>query len=358
MDQPMRIQAVPAALSLCILASLCQAEPTGAANDAQDTSSFDSFIKQIEPFTVTGYWENDGTILKRNNSSDRHYTNGIAFTFTHQPAWAEGFADTLTLDESFNKTAAGYIIGHQIFTPELLNASTLQRKDRPYAGYAFAGAYLQRANNQVFDHAQLDLGIVGPSSQADHIQHDFHDWFDADIPRGWDHQLRNEFTAQLTLRRKWRFDMEPIVLMDTSLDHQVIPQVELAAGSVYRHVAAGATWRFGINLPDDFGPGRLADVASATGTPSKSTGGYGFVRVAGRAVEHNLFLEGNSYKSSHGVDAETLVAEIQAGIAVYGQYEGWQLQANYSQTFITEQFDGQDGADSYGAFTLSASHGF
>ncbi len=346
------------ALWLCVTASYCLAEPADAANKQQEASWLDGYINKIEPFTVTAYWENDGAHLKRNNANDRHYTNGTAFTFSHQPAWAEGFAETLTLGESFNKTAAGYIVGQLIFTPENINTSSLVRTDRPYAGYLFAGAYLQRANDNVFDHAQLDLGIVGPSSQADRFQKDVHDWVDDDAPMGWDNQLRDEFTAQLTLRRKWRLDEETVKFMDTSLNHQLIPQVDLAVGSVYRHVSAGATWRIGINLPDDFGPGRLADVASATGTPSKETGGYGFVRVTGRAVEHDLFLEGSTYKSSHGVDAETLVGEIQAGLAVYCDYKDWQLQANYSQTFITEQFDGQDGTDSYGALMLSASHGF
>ena len=242
--------------------------------------------------------------------------------------------------------------------PRDINTRKLQHDERPYAGYLFGGVYLQRSNDKVLDHLQLDLGVVGPSSMADSLQQEIHSLFEADNPRGWDNQLHDEFTYQFTFRRKWRHDFEPVNLFDSTLNHQVIPQVDLAVGNVYRHVSAGATWRIGINLPDDFGPGRLADVADATGGPGKDAGGYGFVRVAGRAVEHNMFLEGNSSRDSHGVDAEPFVGEVQAGIAIYGNYSGWQLQANYSQTFISEQFDTQKGADSHGALMVSASRGF
>ena len=129
-------------------------------------------------------------------------------------------------------------------------------------------------------------------------------------------------------------------------------------GSLYRHVSAGATWRVGVNLPDDFGPGRLADFGAATGGLGHDAGGYGFVRLAGRLVEHNLFLEGNSYRESPGVEAEPWVGEVQVGVAAYYRYAGWQFQANYSQTFVSEQFDGQKGSDSYGAVMLTASRGF
>jgi len=310
------------------------------------------------PYTYTAYWENDSSFLKRNNAEDRHYTNGMAVTFSHRPEWAEGFADEATLGEVFDRTAAGYILGQLMFTPELIQTRRLIRGDRPYAGYLFAGVYLQRANDHVFDHAQLDLGVVGPSSFADSLQKNTHDLFDAEQPRGWDNQLRDEFTAQLTLRRKWRYDLQDAAAFDTTFEHQVIPYLELGIGTFSRHAAAGATYRLGFNLSDDFGPGRLADPIDATSPQPNHTGGYGFVRATGRAVEHDLLLEGNTYKSSHGVNAKTLVGELQAGLAIQYHYEGWQLEAGYAQTFITEQFNGQQGSDSFGAVSASISRGF
>ncbi len=355
----MTYRTVLAVVLMCVSSGVCAAQDGSAPSSGWPTlQTFTESVDRYSPFTVTMYWENDGAILKRNNGQDRHYTNGNAITFAHRPEWVQGFAEAATLGETFDQTAAGYIVGHLIFTPDATSASRLLRKDRPYAGYLFGGVYVQRANNDTFDHAQLDIGIVGPSSQADHIQNDIHDWLDLDEAKGWNNQLSDEVTAQLYLRRKWRVEMEPITVCHWELSQQLIPQVELAAGSVYRHVSAGATWRLGHNLPDDFGPGRLADVGAATGGPTDGAGGYGFIRIAGRAVEHDLFLEGNSFKDSPGVDAETLVGEIQAGVAAFYHYEGWNFEANYSQTFVSEQFDGQAGSDAYGALNVSVSRGF
>jgi lipid A 3-O-deacylase len=344
---------------MCVSASFCGAQvDANPANSGQPPTTNDQAVDLADPFTITLYWENDGSILKRNKATDRHYSNGIGATFAHQPDWVHGFVDIATFGETFDRTAAGYILGHQIFTPDDLLATRLLTKDRPYAGYLFGGVYMQRANDNTFDHAQLDIGVIGPASQADHIQRNTHDRFNEDSPNGWDHQLGDEVTAQVYLRRKWRVDMQPASLGNREWSQQLIPNVELAVGSVYRHVSAGATWRVGHNLPDDFGPGRLADVVDATGEQTQGAGGYGFIRVAGRVVQHDLFLEGNSYKDSHGVDAETFVGEIQLGIAAFYHYNGWNLQTNYSQTFISDQFDGQDGTDGYGAVMISASRGF
>lgn len=341
----------------CTSASLT-AEPAAQPTDTQTALAFNNSPSTPAPFSVAFFWENDGSILKRNNATDRHYTNGNAVTFAHRPDWAEAFADIATLGEAFDRTAAGYILGHMIFTPEDISATQLIRNDRPYAGYLFAGVYVQRANDNTFDHAQLDLGLVGPSSYAEHFQKDIHDFLDLDEPKGWDNQLEDEPTAQLTLRRKWRQDPASVRWGGHEWSHQLIPQVELAVGSIYRHVAAGVTWRIGHNLPDDFGPGRLADVADATGGPTQRWGAYGFLRAAGKISEHNLFLEGNSFKDSHGVDGNTLVGEVQVGVAAHYRYRGWNIQTNYSQTFISEEFDGQDGSDAYGALMLAASKGF
>jgi len=349
----------PAAFALCLLgvfASISLAQNiSNTPPDSDKTYGLKTLTDDFGPFAINFYWENDGSILKRNNAHDRHYTNGSAITLAHQPDWVQGFTDIVPIGETFDKTAAGYILGQLIFTPELISASRLLRKDRPYAGYLFGGVYVQRANKHTLDHAQLDIGVVGPSSQADHFQNDIHQWLNLDEPKGWSNQLHDEVTAQVFLRRKWRHDLNPVTLNDAEIAQQIIPQVELAVGSVYRHVAAGATWRIGHNLPDDFGPGRLADVASATGSPTNKWSAYGFVRAAGRAVEHDLFLEGNSFKDSHGVNAETLVGEIQAGVATSWRLNGWDLSANYSQTFVSEQFEGQNGSDSFGALMIAVS---
>ncbi len=305
---------------------------------------------EADPFVIAFYFENDGTFVKRNKATDRHYTNGVKLTLTHQPAWAKRLASVLPFSPSREgeqlKTAAGYAFGQNIYTPDRIEVVALQPNDRPYAGWLYAGAYVQRATQDVFDHFEANIGLIGPSSLAEDTQRLIHDLFDATEPRGWDNQLSDEVGFDFTFRRHWKL---PLLTSQGSKVVELIPQAGFTVGTVHRHAEVGALVRLGVNFPDDFGPGRIEQPAAATGLGAKQNGAYTFVRVSGRLVEYNLFLEGNSFRSSHGVEPETLVGEVQVGFVVtYGR-----LELGYSQTFLSQQFKGQGEKDSFGALTLS-----
>ena len=305
------------------------------------------------PGTFSLYWENDGGWAKPNDNNDRHYTNGMAASFAFQPQWARQLADSLGGDNG----AAGLIAGQLMFTPQDIEDPDPIPGDQPYAGYLFLGGYWQRQEGDILDHLQLDLGFVGPESGAEDVQERFHNLIDADDPRGWEHQLDDEFTGQLTFRRKWLVDLpHDRPRPEGGFHAQLIPQAGLSIGSIWRQLEAGATLRAGWNLPDDFGPGRLLDPASATGS-GKLPGPlsfYLFARAGGRLVEHNIFLDGNNFRSSPGVDSEPLVGELQGGAAL-----GWQVTDScllgviYSQTYLTREFEGQHETDSYGAWVAT-----
>ncbi len=344
----------------CILLLSLSVETGQAIPDQADVAMDYSPTSEVSPVQVTLYWENDGTFPKKNNGTDRHYTNGMAVSLCHQPEWAEQLAPLVPFHESFDPTGigAGYLFNQLIFTPEDMERSDLITDDRPYAGYLFGGVYWQRANDLTMDHFQIDLGMVGPSSQADSIQTSIHDIFNQVDPKGWDNQLHDEFTFQFTLRKKWRLNIGRFNLFDCEIDNQIIPQCTLSVGTVYRQVQAGAVYRLGYNLPDDFGPGRLADVAAATGGPANGFSCYLFGRAAGRAVEHNLFLDGNTFRDSHRVGTKPLVGEVQAGLSIGYRQDNWHAALTYSQTYLTEEFDGQNGSDAYGAIVLSVTGWF
>lgn len=311
-----------------------------------------------EPFTLTAYWENDGGPLKQNNLTDRHYTNGLAVSLTHQPDWAHNLAPHMPFAEAFGEaqTGAGYIVGQSMFTPDDIEATAIIEDDRPYAAYLFTSVFWQRANDVTMDHLQFELGVVGPASQAGDLQVAIHELVDEDRPRGWKNQLGDEVTVQFHLRKKWRLNVLDHQLLRIPLQWQFIPQTGLALGTVHRHVDGGALLRVGGNLPDDFGPGRLADVGAATGTPNEGWGMYGFVRATGRLVDHNLFLEGNTFRdSAHTVNNERWGGEVQGGVSIQYHHGACHLEVIYSQTFISEEFAGQDGSNAYGGLSIALS---
>jgi len=308
------------------------------------------------PFAIILYMENDSA-FKTNNSTDRHYTNGVAFSVTHQPQWADTLAQYMPFADAFGQaeTAFGYNFGQLIFTPDNVETRTLNTSDRPYAGYLYGGVYFQRADPKqtTLDHFQLDLGVVGPSSLAESIQRNFHTIIDSPEPKGWDNQLGDEFAAQFYFRKKWKPRFAAGSAWDGAIAWDAIPQVGFALGTVYRNAEAGLTLRLGHNLPNDFGPGRLADLGSATGGLPKGWSLFAFSRVTGRAVEHNLFLEGSTYRDSHSVQEEPLVGEGQLGVMAQYQTSFCTLQVGYSQTFTTREFKSQEDSDSFGAITIS-----
>jgi hypothetical protein len=325
------------------------------------------------PGTLRIYWENDGFAQDPFDSYDRHYTNGFAIVLEHQPDWADTVAPYMPFAELFEQThgeaqtGAGYLLSQLIFTPANLTAAAPITTDRPYAGYLYTGVFWQRQADHhgrddvaVFDHFEVNAGLVGEQSLASDIQDWIHDTFKGDDPRGWDNQLGNEVTGQFYYRRKWRIDLGSVDSQWLGdLDMQLIPQAGVALGSVYRYADAAATFRIGYQLPDDFGPGRINDLQSATGDNYLQEGWswYAYARVGGRLVEHDLFLDGsNTDNPSPSVKKNTAVGEVQGGFALsYRPNANHRFDFTWGLTFTTDTFDapGATGTNSYGTFVIS-----
>lgn len=325
------------------------------------------------PGTFKVYWENDGTFHDPFDSYDRHYSNGFAIVLEYQSLLTDLLQDAMPWGDAFSdrhgdtQAGAGYVLGQLIHTPDDLSATSPIPTDQPYGGYFYGGAFWQRQGQYegreevaVFDHFEFNLGIVGDDSLAEDVQAWVHRNFEGVDPRGWDNQLANEITGQFYFRRKWRIDMhsvESALLGDLEL--QVIPQVGFALGTVYRYGEAAVTLRLGQKLPDDFGPGRVNDLQSVTGDAYKHSGWswYIFGRVGGRAVQHDLFLDGSDFETSIvSVDSEPLVGEVHAGYAVsYRPNMNYRFDLTWGLTFLTDTFDapGATGTESYGTFVLS-----
>ncbi|MHC5155166.1 MAG: lipid A deacylase LpxR family protein [Planctomycetota bacterium] len=263
---------------------------------------------------ISLYLENDSRILKPNHNTDRHYTHGTKLVYLTQPQWKwlDDFSKWHFADaESGVDTAVGFFLGQNIYTPDHVDEPAKRSDDdRVFAGWLYTGMFAQRATDN------------------------------SDDPIGWDEQLSDEFAIDLTFMRKQRLQdgwFKPTESTD------FITEYGFTAGSVHRHLQAGVTFRYGFNLDNTFGPGRLA-MPSGISTLRKdetAQSGYFFVRATGKAIEHNRFLT--------GLDAEPLMGEFAAGVV----YQYKKLEIGYSQTFFTQEFEEQSGKDSFGALTVS-----
>lgn len=310
------------------------------------------------PARFTLFVDNDG-VLKPNDRSDRYYTSGVKVDMSFQPQWAEPFAGFVPLGADFDpaRTAFGVSAAQLIFTPWKNNRPVPREDDHPYGGYLYGSLYLQRAEapadddpirRSTFDHVQLDFGVVGPSSLAEESQKEVHRITGTRLPKGWSHQLKDEAAVNMTFRRKVRLEFE---FPDSEITLQLIPEAGFDVGTVWRQAVGGVTVRFGQNLPDDYGASRLLLPGAAVAAPKDGFGWEVYFRGEGRVVQHDIFLDGNTWQDSASVDKYPLVGELSAGFVLRF---GANVELGYSQTYQTEQFEGQDGWHGWGSIFVRA----
>ena len=301
-----------------------------------------------EPYRLEFHFENDGSFAKPNHNTDRHYTNGVKITFSHRPEWADDFAGWLNLQPDANgqvKTAGGFAIGQNIYTPDRIENPALRSpNDRQFAGWFYLSTFWQHEADNEFDHVELNFGMVGEASLAEVTQKFIHKTFDGLDPVGWENQFGDSFGINLMVQHKWKIDL-PIFRDPIQFD--LIPHSGFTLGSLNRHVNFGATFRLGVNLPLDYGPSRIEEPAAATNLQvSSEPGWYVFARFGMKWVAYNRFLS--------GVEPEPILGEAQFGVVF--QWE--KISFGYSQTYMTQEFETQGNKDSFGALVLSFSHHF
>lgn len=292
-------------------------------------------------------WEND-----RWAGTDQHYTNGFRLAYLSPesavPRWLDAAADWLPMFPKHSRRRYSLALGQSMFTPKDITRRGLIVNDRPYAGWLYGNIGLISDTDQRLDTLEFSMGVVGESALAEPVQETVHQWTDSPDPAGWDNQLQDEPAIMATYERRWRnlYQFEPF-----GLGADLSPHIGGSAGTVFTQAAAGATLRLGFDLPADYGPPRIRPSLPGSDffIPTRELSGYVFAGVEGRAVAHNIFLDGNLFHDSHSVDKKPLVGSLQLG-AVFT----WQtMRLSYTHVFMTREFDAQDSGDQFGAITLS-----
>lgn len=319
---------------------------------------------QIEPesyaksFTI--YWENDSF-----TGTDKDYSNGIKLT------WSKAYVPSIEKSSGIkgwmfdhlplmNKPSAqrstSFSMGQSIFTPEDTDRTDLIENDRPYAGYSYLEFGYISTRGLRRDVWVLEIGILGPASQAEGTQSLVHDILDVDRANGWDNQLDDELGINLTFVSNWRLWHFG---NSRGLGIDVIPHLGGRLGNIAIHANTGAEIRIGWSVPKDFGTCPIRSGCSASSNADNGAGLfddgrsnfaiYLFVAGDGRAVIRNIFLDGNTFQDSHSVDKETLVMDLMGGIAVhYGRFR-----MTYSMVKRTREFKERDDDHTFGAISLS-----
>ncbi|MFW5722076.1 MAG: sodium:solute symporter family transporter, partial [Desulfohalobiaceae bacterium] len=122
---------------------------------------------------------------------------------------------------------------------------------------------------------------------------------------------------------------------------------------VFTYANLGCEARLGWNLPWDFGTALIRPGATLSapipGHDQRSDFGlHVFAGTDVRLVLQNIFLDGNTWKSSHSVDKKPFVADLYAGIGL--SYKRFRIV--YTHAYRTEEFDGQGSGQSFGSVNL------
>jgi lipid A 3-O-deacylase len=307
-----------------------------------------------EKGTITLLFENDLFY-----HTDRDYTNGAQLAWTSPilgpEDWAVNLAEKLPFFSYTSEVRKVYALGQDIFTPSDISLRNPPLDEHPYAGYLYAAVGVlgktpgENGAPDRLDQVELQLGVVGPAALGEETQTFIHSIFNDTKPEGWDTQLRNEPALDLLYERAWRFRYR----LFGDLEIQADPHLGGALGNVYIYANAGAMARIGFNLPDDFGPPRVdpALPGSYYFEPRKEgvLGGYVFAGVDGRAMAHNIFLDGNTWQDSRHVDKNIFVGDLDYGAALTWN----RFRLTYTHVFRTREFKTQRGSDQFGAVSLS-----
>jgi hypothetical protein len=330
-----------------IFASLTALALALPATGATDAANPESVLKDApRPWSLSLRWENDTF-----GGSDRFYTDGASLSLAHTgPNWLDPVADCLPWGEG--RRTVGYDFGQIMVTPSDTTLAVPDPKDRPYAGILYVGLSLHVERGNQYNGLKFITGVVGPWSLAEETQKQVHRWVGAGLPQGWDYQLHNEpvFNMVYEHRRKYRLLGTP-----HGLAFEALPVGNVMLGNVLTQGQLGGQFRFGYNLPDDFGTTLMRGMVHlppprpSADAQAPKWGVYFFGGGNVNLVARNITLDGNTWQDSRSVDKEWFVPAAEVGMAVSVQ----RFTAAFTYVFWGREFEGQKDYSEFGAFTVS-----
>lgn len=280
------------------------------------------------------------------STTDRNYTQGSRIAWhggeESLPIWADRLALRMAGGDAAAQRRVGIAVGQEIYTPDAISRTRPVSNDRPYAGWLYGSAFMVTSDATRERSLEMRAGLVGPHSYAQQAQEWWHRETGVRAPRGWSHQLADEPGVMLLAQQRWR-------PWGRQRHVDLVPHASVTLGNVATYAASGATLRLGLPLPDDFGPSATnAPHAMHVGARPPRVQAFVFARAEGRAVAHNIVLDGNSSGSGPSVTRRPFVGEAQVGAGL----KLGLLALRYAFSYTTHEFVERSDAHRYGSFSI------
>jgi len=242
-----------------------------------------------------------------------------------------------------------FVLAHQMFTPNDFDKEDVNlSNERPYAGYMYIGGGLHTVQNNTLNSYNIQIGFVGPSVKMDKVQEIIHSIIGSPKPTGWENQIGDELILQFNYQRKY-FQTLPKVY---DFFQCLIYNGGFDLGNASSKIEAGMFYSLGNAQREDFGVSRI-DYKSYNTIPygEKSTKTHRYwlnFWLEAIGVGRDIFLDGNSFKSSASVDKNYFV--LKGGFGITYNYENWHIE--YIRTYSTKEFSSQSYYHSYGSLLI------
>lgn len=357
-------------LFLFLLCSLIAA-PLSAQNGAQENQIGDEKWQAV--------FQIDNDIL---SGSDRDYTNGVRFAFIKEidedsvtnSFLKRNLSKIVTDNEKISpirhwllpqtqdvRFAWGVGLSQLLFTPEDFNALSAPEGERPYAAWLGFEYSLHAKNANKANSITLSIGTTGENAFGQEAQ----DWVHENISgspifQGWDSQIPNELTVNLHFDHKQRINLADSFNF-AGLEYDGYYESGASLGNFRTDAYIGGVFRAGINLPASYSTPRVQlgsyghDFFQSANDDDKRFSLLTFVGLRSTIVAHDITLDGPVFTDfDTGVDSKFLVNELLLGFgARYGNFA-----LSFTQTFRSDEFDGQTENQIFGSLMLRAYSAF
>ena len=335
--------------SLLILPSLSHAEESSG--------------KDLNTFSF--YLENDYF-----GGGDGEYSNGLKLTWSSaikdqypKDVWPHRWLYPLLKHVPFEKYPdrkknITFSFGQNIFTPEDIEAEDVVKDERPYAGITYMSVGFHSRLERQMDTVEVSMGLVGPGSYAEECQKAVHGIFDDIQPNGWDNQLDNELVLEIMYEHKKKITQSGI---GSGFGYDLILNTGAGLGNALIYYNLGLAYRIGWNIPNDFGILPIRTVSSFNGSVENNDSGSSqyrklgaqlFISAEGRAILHNIFLDGNTFSDSHSVNKKPVVGDLMAGLNI----SMGNAQLRFAYVFRSKEYETQTKAQKFGSINFSFSY--
>ena len=297
---------------------------------------------------------------------DQGYSNGVQLTLVSPnltdytddqclprlARWLNNYLSPLT-PRGYDQQNMVLTLNHAIFTPTDFTRRDLIADDRPYAAALLLGFGYNARNGDHLRTTLLRVGMIGPSARGKQVQNGVHSVLGDEPFEGWDNQLHDEPVFMLQHERMRRFSGD-LDGDDGIWGWDAIGHYGGAIGNFQTFANTGFELRFGRYLPDDFGSTPLRPAGENTAPKSQTQPGglfrfHLFLTADARWVLRDITLDGNTWRSSHSVEKESMVAYAGYGLALMKGRWKFALARYHS----TREFEGQREPPVFGSFTIS-----